>query len=72
MALKKFEQFETDNNKLKEIINTYDDFDEQNYEFAKWIFQQEENREPDMDTTKDMNCVAMLEVGVRYARNYNK
>jgi len=72
MALKKFEQFETDNNKLKEIINTYDDFDEQNYEFAKWIFTQEEGREADMDTVKDMNCVAMLEVGVRYARNYNK
>lgn len=52
------------------VISSLNDFDEQNYEFAKWIFEQEEGREPNMNDTKDMNAVAMLEVGVRYTRNY--
>jgi hypothetical protein len=52
------------------VISSLNDFDEQNYEFAKWIFEKEEGREPNMNNTKDMNAVAMLEVGVRYTRNY--
>ena len=67
MALKTFEQYGS--NKLAEIISNYDDFDRQNYEFAKWIFLQEEGRKPNMNTDKDMNAVAILEVGVRYTRN---
>jgi hypothetical protein len=70
MAIKRFKQFEE--NKLTQIINKHDDFDRQNYEFAKWIFQKEEGREPNMNNDKDMNAVAIIEVGVRYTRNYSK
>lgn len=51
-------------------INT-DDLDEKDFYFAKWIFEQEEGRAPNMNNMKDMNAVAMIEVGVRYARNYS-
>jgi hypothetical protein len=49
-----------------------DNFDESNYEFAKWVFEKEEGRKPNMNDTTEMNLVATLEVGIRYARNYKK
>lgn len=55
---------------ISDVISSFSDTDEQNYEFAKWIFKQEEGREADMNNNKDMNAVAILEVGVRYTRNY--
>ncbi len=55
---------------ISDVISSFDDFDEQNYEIAKIIFFKEEGREPNMNDTKDMNLVAALEVGVRYTRNY--
>ena len=55
---------------ISDVISSFEDFDEQNYEFAKIIFQKEEGREPNMNDTKDMNLVAALEVGVRYTRIY--
>jgi len=47
------------------------DYDEDNYNFAVKVFKQEEGRSPNMNNIKDMNAVAMLEVGIRYARNKN-
>lgn len=44
--------------------------DEENYQLALTVFEREEGRKPNMNTTKDMNAVAILEVGIRYARNY--
>ena len=44
--------------------------DEKNYEFAKLIFETEEGRPPDMNAASDMNIVAILEAGIRYARLY--
>lgn len=57
---------------LNEIIYNFGDFDEQNYEFAKWIFEKEEGRKPNMNDAKDMNAVATIEVGVRYTRTQLK
>lgn len=48
------------------------DFDKENYEFAKWVFEKEEGRKPNMNDTKDMNAVSLLEVGIKYSRNYGK
>ena len=59
-----------ENLNISDVISSFSDRDEQNFEFAKWIFKQEEGREADMNNNKDMNAVAMLEVGVRYTRNY--
>lgn len=59
-----------ENLNISDVISSLPDRDEQNYEFAKWIFAQEEGREANMNNVKDMNVVAMLEVGVRYTRNY--
>ena len=55
---------------IPDVIGRFDDFDEQNYEIAKIIFLKEEGREPNMNITKEMNLVAAIEVGVRYARTY--
>lgn len=42
------------------------------YIFAKEVFEIEEGRKPDMNNTKEMNCVAMLQVGIMHARKkYN-
>ncbi len=43
--------------------------DEDNFDFAKMIFKKEEGHEPNMNDTREMNAVAIIEVGVRYARN---
>ncbi len=51
-------------------IRGFEDFDEQNYEFAKWVFEKEEGRKPNMNDTKEMVLVAALEVGIRYTRNH--
>ncbi len=59
-----------ENLNISDVISSFEDFDEQNYEIAKIIFQKEEGREPNMNDVKDMNLVAALEVGVRYTRNY--
>ncbi len=59
-----------ENLNISDVISSFNDFDEQNYEIAKWIFEQEEGRKANMNDTKDMNAIAMLEVGVRYTRNY--
>jgi hypothetical protein len=67
--IKRFNESE-ENLNISDVISSFDDFDEQNYEIAKWIFEQEEGRKPNMNDTQDMNVVAMLEVGVRYTRNY--
>lgn len=45
-----------------------EDFDLENYYFAEEVFEKEEGRKPNMNDTKDMNAVAILEVGIRYAR----
>ena len=60
----------SENLNISDVISNFSDGDEQNFVFAKWIFKQEEGREADMNNNKDMNAVAMLEVGVRYTRNY--
>lgn len=53
---------------MKQIIEQYEDFDVQNYEFAKVVFEKEEGRKPNMNNTQDMNLVATLEVGIKYTR----
>lgn len=60
----------SENLNISDVIGGFDDFDEQNYEIAKIIFLKEEGREPNMNITKEMNLVAAIEVGVRYARTY--
>ena len=60
----------SENLNISDVIGRFDDFDEQNYEIAKIIFLKEEGREPNMNITKEMNLVAAIEVGVRYARTY--
>lgn len=55
---------------IAELLNTIHDFDEQNYEIAKLIFENEEGRKPNMNDPTEMNVVATLEVGIRNARNY--
>ena len=59
-----------ENLNISDVISSFDDRDEQNFEFAKWIFEREEGRKPNFNDVKDMNAVAMLEVGIRYTRNY--
>jgi hypothetical protein len=54
---------------LTDLDNISDDFDQQNFEYAMYVFEQEESRKPDMNDVKDMNAVAILEVGIRYTRN---
>lgn len=70
MAIKTFEQFE--HNKLTEIINKYEDFEKQSWEFAKWVFEQEEGREPNINNDRDLNAVSLLQVGINWARKYCK
>ena len=67
--IKRFNESE-ENLNISDVISSFEDFDEQNYEIAKIIFQKEEGREPNMNDVNDMNLVAVLEVGVRYTRNY--
>jgi hypothetical protein len=48
------------------------DYDEDDYDFANEVFEKEEGRKPDMNTTKDMNCIAMIQVGIKHQRLRNK
>lgn len=53
---------------LDDIIIEFDDFDEQNFEFAKVIFEIEEGRQPNMNIVEEMNLVATIEIGIRHTR----
>lgn len=44
-----------------------DDFDVQNFEMAKQVFEKEEGRKPNMNSN-DMNVVAILETGIKHVR----
>jgi len=56
--------------KLKKQVSVSTDEDEENYEFAKKVFEIEEGYEPNMDHWKEMNAVATLQVGIKYGRKY--
>lgn len=44
-----------------------DKFDEENYEYAKLAFVEQEGREPNMNRTEDSNIVSAIQVGIAYA-----
>lgn len=65
--MKKFTQYINENMDIS-LTNNSDDFDSQNYEYAKWIFEKEESRPPNMNNIQDMRMVSSIEVGIRYTR----
>jgi len=55
--------------KMVNCLQAMNATDEDNYDLAVKVFLIEEGRPANMNNTKDSNAVAILEVGIRYARN---
>ena len=54
---------------MKKHIDKDIDEDTENYEFAKYVFEQEEGEKPNMNKASIARVVGEIEVGIRYQRN---